>query len=242
MKILIVRHGDPDYSIDGLTKKGQREALLLSNRLVKEKITKVYCSTLGRARLTVQPTLDRTRLTADYCEWLREFDYAKVKFPYVDFPKSCWDVLPAYADTVPELYSPTEWKNSEFIKGTDVPTAYDSVVAEFDRVLASHGYRRSGSNYIAESPNHDTIVFVCHFGVMAVLLSHIWNCSPYSVWQHCVALTSSVTTFYTEEREQGIALLRCAGFSDVSHLYAADEEPAFAARFCECFTDDTRHH
>ena len=29
MKLLIVRHGDPDYSIDSLTRKGFRESELL---------------------------------------------------------------------------------------------------------------------------------------------------------------------------------------------------------------------
>ena len=242
MKILIVRHGDPDYAIDGLTEKGKREVELLADRLTKENITKVYCSTLGRARLTAKPTLDRLGITAEYCEWLREFDYAKVKFPYLDREKGCWDVLPSYIDTLPEIYSPTEWRSAEFLKNTEMPAAYDNVAAEFDKVLAAHGYKRRGYNYIAECPNHDTLIFVCHFGVSAVLLSHLMNCSPYTVWQHAVTLTTSVTTFYTEEREEGKALFRCAGLGDVSHLYAAGEEPSFAARFCECFTDDTRHH
>lgn len=35
MKLLIVRHGDPDYSIDSLTEKGWREAEYLSERLEK---------------------------------------------------------------------------------------------------------------------------------------------------------------------------------------------------------------
>ena len=61
------------------------------------------------------------------------------------------------------------------------------------------------------------------------------------LWHNFVALPSSVTTIVTEEREKGIAQFRCLGFGDVSHLYAADEEPSFAARFCECFEDDTRH-
>ena len=242
MKLLIVRHGDPNYEIDGLTEKGKREVELLADRLVKENIKKVYCSTLGRARLTAQPTLDRLGITAEYCEWLREFDYAKVQFPYLDHEKGCWDVLPSYAETVPELYSPSVWKNSEFIKNSPVPDAYDNVIASFDRMLASHGYERCGTHYVAKAPNHDTVVLVCHFGVMATLLSHLMNCSPYSIWQHGVALTTSVTTFYTEEREKGVAIFRCAGFGDLSHLYVAGEEPSFAARFCECFTDDTRHN
>ena len=33
MRILIIRHGDPDYEIDGLTEKGKREAALLAKRL-----------------------------------------------------------------------------------------------------------------------------------------------------------------------------------------------------------------
>ena len=40
MKILIIRHGDPDYAIDGLTDKGKIEAELLANHLQNEKIDK----------------------------------------------------------------------------------------------------------------------------------------------------------------------------------------------------------
>ena len=35
MKLLIVRHGDPDYTIDSLTEKGWREARYLSQKLSK---------------------------------------------------------------------------------------------------------------------------------------------------------------------------------------------------------------
>ena len=33
MKILLIRHGDPDYTIDSLTEKGQKEAQLLAERI-----------------------------------------------------------------------------------------------------------------------------------------------------------------------------------------------------------------
>ena len=39
MEILIVRHCEPDYSIDSLTPKGWREAEILSDRLSKMDIT-----------------------------------------------------------------------------------------------------------------------------------------------------------------------------------------------------------
>ena len=39
MKLLIVRHGDPDYSIDSLTEKGWREAEYLSEKLINMEVT-----------------------------------------------------------------------------------------------------------------------------------------------------------------------------------------------------------
>lgn len=54
MKLLIVRHGDPDYSIDSLTPKGWHEAELLKNRLTKLDVAAFYCSPLGTGRRTLQ--------------------------------------------------------------------------------------------------------------------------------------------------------------------------------------------
>lgn len=52
MKLLIVRHADPDYSIDSLTPTGWREAELLSDRLVRTPADFYYVSPLGRAQDT----------------------------------------------------------------------------------------------------------------------------------------------------------------------------------------------
>ena len=56
MKLLIVRHGDPDYSIDSLTEKGWREAELLSKKLSKLDIKDFYVLTMGRAKDTASCT------------------------------------------------------------------------------------------------------------------------------------------------------------------------------------------
>ena len=52
MELLIIRHGDPDYTIDSLTEKGWKEAEYLSEKLVKMDIQDFYVSPLGRARDT----------------------------------------------------------------------------------------------------------------------------------------------------------------------------------------------
>ena len=59
MRILIVRHGDPDYSIDSLTETGWKEAKLLAARLSKIDIKDFYVSPLGRAQDTLKPTMEK---------------------------------------------------------------------------------------------------------------------------------------------------------------------------------------
>jgi len=239
MKIILIRHAEPNYEIDGLTEKGKIEARLLADRLVKEKIDYFYSSPLGRARLTIAPTLDKLGREAEYLPWLREFSYPKISLPYKE-ETICWDLLPEFANENPALYT-HEWASCDFIKNSDVYKEYENVTAEFDKLIEKHGYKRDGLIYRAEKPNRDTIVITCHFGIISILLSHIMHTSPFSLWQNSCALPSSVTTIYTEERRNGIAQLRAVGIGDVSHLYAVGEEPSFSARFCECFDDGTRH-
>ena len=85
-----------------------------------------------------------------------------------------------------------------------------------------------------------TIAFFCHFGLEMLLLSRLCNISPIPLWHHFTALTSSVTTVYTEERRKGQAIFRCCGFGDTGHLYAGGETPSFAARFCEVYGNGDR--
>ena len=88
--------------------------------------------------------------------------------------------------------------------------------------------------------NHDTICLFCHFGVEMVILSHLSGISCMPLWHSFVAAPTSVTTIYTEEVEKGIASFRIQSFGDISHLYAAGEQPSFAARFDECYGDNTK--
>lgn len=241
MKIMIVRHGDPNYEIDGLTPKGAREAELLSNRLVREQDATFYCSVLGRARLTLAPTLDRLGARAEYLDWLRELSYERIVAPNGETEHLAWDLMPEWMEEYPSLYLPDRWTEVPFIRDSGIPAAYETITRELDRLLARHGYERENNVYRVTRSNHDTLVLVCHFGLGAVLLSHLMNCSPYSIWQNAVMLPTSVTTLYTEEREAGLAAFRCVGMGDISHLFAGGEEPSFSGRFCECFEDETRH-
>ena len=55
MKLLFVRHADPDYANDSLTPAGRLEAQALADRLIHEDITEFFVSPLGRAKETAAP-------------------------------------------------------------------------------------------------------------------------------------------------------------------------------------------
>lgn len=242
MKILIIRHGDPDYDHDTLTPKGRREAELLARSLADQEITAFYCSILGRARDTLQPLLNLTGKEAEYLDWLREFNYATVEHPYAPGHRwGVWDFLPSWWTQYPSLAVADEWLNHPVIRDSDVPQAHKAVCDGLDGILARHGYHREGRIYRVTQSNHDTIAFVCHLGIEAVLMGHLLGTSPLIFSQGFGVVPTSVTTLITEERQEGIAAFRCQTMGGVDHLTAAGEELSFQGRFCECFSDDTRH-
>ena len=242
MRILIVRHADPDYSIDSLTETGWKEANLLVERLANIDVKQYYVSPLGRAQDTARPTLEKIGKNAITCDWLEEFNPRILRPDMPDTRKISWDWLPEDWANQELFYDKNAWYTHPVFKEASVKETYDWVTSNFDQLLAEHGYVREGAIYRAVKPNRDTIALVCHFGLECVLLSHLMNVSPMVLWHSTCAAPSSVTSIYTEERREGIASFRMGYFGDVSHLYAAGEEPSFAARFCETYDNmDERH-
>lgn len=242
MKLIIVRHGDPDYSIDSLTEKGRHEAILLAERLSKLDITAFFCSPLGRAAATAEPTLKKMHRTAETKKWLEEFS-GYVIDPKTGEKRIPWDLMPMYWTNEPSYYSKDSWLKTPLMQSANVEQRYSEVCRGLDELLTEYGYKRENAYYrVMQNSNSDTLVLFCHFGVECVLLSHLLGISPLVLWQGFIALTSSVTTLITEEREEGVAYFRCNGFSDISHLYAANEPPSFAGRFCEKFSNSEERH
>ncbi|MCC8074979.1 MAG: histidine phosphatase family protein [Clostridiales bacterium] len=238
MKLLIVRHGDPDYAHDSLTEKGWREAELLARRLTKQEADYYYVSPLGRAKDTASLTLERLGRTATVCDWLQEFP-ARVEKPNVPGKQTiAWDWLPQDWTRREGFFSAEHWADDPVMQAGQVGQQYDYVIGQFDALLEQHGYVRDGKCYRAVRPNNDTVVLFCHFALECVLLSHLWNVSPMILWHGLCAAPSSVTTAVTEERRPGVASFRVTSFGDISHLYAGEEPPSFAARFCECYGNE----
>lgn len=261
MRLLFFRHGDPDYSIDGLTDKGKIEAELLSKQIKRLGIDEVYVSPLGRAQMTAEYSLKELGAKAETLEWLQEFPAQydpniaskETNQAYINElskndengmydKRILWDVMPSYYTSHPQLFDADGWRDTDLVKASNAVEIYDHVTRSFDDLLKKHGYERDGSVYSVNEGNEKTLAFFCHFGVTCVLLSRLWNVSPFVPLQFLAMAPTSLTEVVTEEREKGIAIFRTLRIGDTTHLSMAGVEPSFSARFCERFENDHERH
>ena len=220
MKIYIVRHGDPDYSIDSLTEKGWREAELLSERMKNLPIDDFYCSPLGRAQDTLKPTLAKTGKTAETLPWLREFEGRK-DGSVPGKSRVSWDIAPSIWCNEPKFYTLDQWAEPTWMAESTAPSAYPEVKEGIDELLLRYGWKREGMVY--RGGEDKTIALFCHFGLGSLLTGYLLGISPVVSQNSFFFAPTSVTTLVTETDEAGFSHFRATGVGDISHLYAGGE-------------------
>lgn len=79
MEIVLVRHGEPEWVVDGLnidfpplTERGHRQAAHMAETLAREDFHEILVSPLERARQTAAPLYERTGQAEEVHAWLRE--------------------------------------------------------------------------------------------------------------------------------------------------------------------------
>lgn len=320
MRLLFVRHGDPDYKNDCLNEIGVREARALAALGPQIGWGTCFVSPLGRAQETAAIVLGRAvpgahgaaaavgctdlslrgdddvfvragfeargaNVGGSYTgpgasasdavgevpgacgtgliktlDWLQEFP-AQVDPCAADLlqdafcfkknedgsPKNrvVWDMYPAYYHEHPAYSDHDAWRTTPVAGHSNAVPVYDEIIRSFDEFLAERGYVREGRHYRVEKESTETITFFCHFGVSCVLLSHLWNVSPFVPLQSLCMPTSSVTELYTEERQKGIAHFRATRIGDTTHLTMAGLKPErlpHSALFAEVYSDFSQRH
>lgn len=222
MKLILARHGDPNYEADCLTEKGKREAALLADRLVRLPIDDFYASPLGRAQETARATLDRLGREAETLPWLEEFR-GRVIDPKTGKSGIAWDFMPQYWTRCPELWDREAWRQNALVATGNSAAVYDETAAGLDALLSRYGYTRRGDIYLTDDNSDKTVCLFCHFGISMLMLSHLLCIPPYLLLHGFIMPPSSVTTLVTEERLPGQVWFRCTAMGDTSHLYVAGE-------------------
>ena len=235
MKLIIVRHAEPDYARDSLTEKGWREAELLSRRLTRlENVEGWYVSPLGRARDTASVTLRKIGAEAEVLPWLHEFRGETVD-PETGKLRLSWDYRPQLWKPRRLLHDSEHWLEDEWMIGSNVGQIWRETTEGTDALLARHGYRRDGVIYRCGNNRRGAIVCFCHFGVGAAMAAYVLGMAPMEL-MHCFSMQpSAVTTLITEERTRGEVVFRCLQLGDLSHLWAAGEPYSTAGLYAEVY-------
>ena len=165
MRLIFIRHGDPDYEHDDLTEKGKREVELLTKRVCSWKnITAFYQSPLGRAKATAAPTLAALGRDATTCNWLQEFKYKTrmtKNYPnkfWIRKNVMCWDLLPEFYTSDKDFFDKDRWADTKFMKPGKIKKYYKEVCDGIDGILAQYGYIRNKKEFYDVSnpvPNHN---------------------------------------------------------------------------------------
>ena len=155
MKIILIRHGDPDYEKDCITELGHKQVKVAAQRLLKEEIDEVYCSPLGRARQTAQAFLDASGIgNMTILDFMQEIRFGREGALY-DNKWNPWLGAAALIKDGKDLQS-ADWR---------------------DKWLASLGYEREGQYYrcTGKKESEKTIAIFCHGGSSAAFMARVLN-------------------------------------------------------------------
>ncbi|MDD6102718.1 MAG: histidine phosphatase family protein [Clostridiales bacterium] len=222
MKLILIRHGEPNYETDSLTPKGEAEAALLQERLRNIDVKKYYCSPLGRAKKTAEIALAGTGITPEILPWIREFN-GHCNDPRDGHYRHCWDLLPKDWTSYPEMYDKDKWSTSPLYENTDVDYEYGIVKAGIDNFLKEYGYIHTGNYFTIEKSNDDTIVIFCHMAVSLLIIGYLTGIAAPLMWHGFFAAPTTFFEIQTEERADNIAYFRVRAMGDYSHLYKGGE-------------------
>ncbi len=172
MKLMIIRHGEPDYDHDVLTEEGQRQALLLAERLCRIHIDRIYSSPMGRARQTALPFTEKAGARVTVLPWLHELEWGDLSgAPYSD--GSPWELTDKMLLGRRAFSEVRSWRQSEEFSHSRVVDDIDKKAALLDSFLENEGFVRSGATYNCMNNNDQTIAFFCHGGIGCFAVSHL---------------------------------------------------------------------
>ena len=218
MKLLFIRHGEPNYELDCLTDTGMMQAQRLAERLEQtEQIDAVYLSPMGRAQQTGKVYLKGKKIPTKTCDWLHEFD-VKVADPDISEPVPVWDLYPKNWTDVPEYFDRSAFAGVDAIKNSDLVPRFRAACAGLDAVLAENGLKRENGVYVKTDNCDKTLAFFCHFGITCVMIAYLLGVSPIITLQGLSAEPTAIATLCTDDRFGDKVNFRLHGFGDISHL------------------------
>ena len=219
MRILFIRHGEPDYAKDDLTDTGVRQAELLAQRLKNEGIEEIWSSPLGRAKRTALISSEVLGLPVKTLECIREIKWGSVNGEEIFANGHPWDIADEMVRQGMDL-TDRDWQTNQFYINNSAVDAVKTVESGTDEWLRTFGYNRQGRYYdhAAEEERHKTIALFCHGGSSSAAIAHIMNL-PFPYVCAMLHMEFTAITIVRMDRKTGVSSLPCLELAnDAGHL------------------------
>ncbi len=217
MKIILVRHGHPDYANDCLTPLGHEQAEKAALRLKNEGIEQIFSSPFGRAQETALHTAKLLSLDVNTVDFMREIRWGSSDGQPVYADGHPWDTSLKAIELGHSLMDESWTKQPPFCNNL-VFSELQRVAQQSDKWLLSLGYKREGANYRVIGDNTErTIALFSHGGSSSALLAHLLN----------------IPFFY-------LCRAVCPDFTAITVLCLSDEKGSLTAPQIE-LANDSRH-
>ena len=176
MRIIFVRHGEPDYEHDCLTERGRVQAKAAAERLREEGIEEIWSSPLGRAAETAAAASEVLGLPVKTLDWMRELRWGSIDGTPLPRNGHPWDLADLLAAEGFDLTDPA-WREHPYFSNNRVTAETDNVERQTDGWLLSLGYERRGAYYRCVRPDdrQKTVALFSHGGSSAAAMGHILN-------------------------------------------------------------------
>ena len=176
MRIVFVRHGEPDYVHDCLTEQGKLQAQAAAERLREEGIEEIFSSPLGRAAETAAATAELLKLPVKTLDYMRELHWGSIDGMPLPSDGHPWDLADLLAGEGWDLTNPG-WREHPYFRNNRVTENADLVARMTDEWLLSLGYERNGAFYRCIRPDdrQKTVALFSHGGSSAAAMGHILN-------------------------------------------------------------------
>ncbi|MBO4750411.1 MAG: histidine phosphatase family protein [Lachnospiraceae bacterium] len=215
MRIIIVRHGEPNYIKDCLTPLGVKQAKAVAQRLADEGIEEIYSSPMGRARETAQETAALLGKEIKIVDFMHELSWGTEGGPlYADGHP--WNISDEMVNTGWDL-NRTDWPTHPGFIHNRITKDIAHVVEQTDVWLSTLGYQREGLYYrnTRKDDAQHTVALFCHGGSSTAMLAQMLNLTfPYL----CATLHLGHTGIVT------IRLTKVAGELCVPHMELMGDE------------------
>ena len=175
MRLIFVRHGEPNYEKDCLTETGVKQARAAAKRLLREGIEAVYSSPQGRAKQTAQAYADLAEgKTVQVLDFMHEISWGSTDGGELFNNGHPWTIADELVAKGWEV-TRTDWREHPFFSRNTATGCADRIAGELDDWLITLGYRREGAYYrqILPEENKRTYALFSHGGSSTAALSHL---------------------------------------------------------------------